>query len=163
MSNTNQNTKAAYSGTVTEWCPHCESEIEMSWDLKARGYKAYCPVCGEQLMLCDACKHGPDDAFHDDCDYNSCTHTCKHNKEPDKDFAFLLQFVEESLMDEEICRDQLRALWTAYCIKKDFSPDTLPYDLACRDLWDKVSGSEADTGDWCDFDSFDSFMCDMMV
>ena len=26
--------------TVTEWCPHCESEIEMTWNVEDRGYKA---------------------------------------------------------------------------------------------------------------------------
>ena len=32
--------------TATEWCPHCESEIEMTWNVEDRGYKAFCPVCG---------------------------------------------------------------------------------------------------------------------
>ncbi len=27
---------------VTELCPHCETEIEMSWDVKALGYKRPC-------------------------------------------------------------------------------------------------------------------------
>ena len=38
---------------VTEWCPHCESEITMTWDVQSMGYKAFCPVCGERLMHCD--------------------------------------------------------------------------------------------------------------
>lgn len=29
--------------TVTEWCPHCESEIEMTWNVEDRGYKSFCP------------------------------------------------------------------------------------------------------------------------
>ena len=41
---------------VTEWCPHCESEITMTWDVESMGYKAFCPVCGERLMLCDMCQ-----------------------------------------------------------------------------------------------------------
>lgn len=40
---------------VVEPCPHCESEIEMEWDVKTQGYKATCPVCGNLLMLCDEC------------------------------------------------------------------------------------------------------------
>ena len=40
--------------TVTEWCPHCESEIEMTWNVEDRGYKSFCPACGNRLMLCSA-------------------------------------------------------------------------------------------------------------
>lgn len=35
--------------TVTEWCPHCESEIEMTWNVEDRGYKSFCPACGNRL------------------------------------------------------------------------------------------------------------------
>lgn len=63
--------------TVTEVCPHCDSEIEMRWDTDTQGFKAFCPVCGKRLMLCDECRHagcGP-------CDYDSQSDTCKFNKE----------------------------------------------------------------------------------
>lgn len=62
------------SAEVTELCPHCESEVTLHWDVKDRGYKAYCPVCGERLMLCSAC--------HDDgygCDYDTETDGCRGN------------------------------------------------------------------------------------
>lgn len=63
--------------TVTEVCPHCESEIEMRWDTDKMGFKAYCPVCGNRLMLCDECRHaetpGP-------CDYDSALDCCQHNR-----------------------------------------------------------------------------------
>ena len=39
------------SCTVTERCQHCESEIMMRWNVEELGYRAYCPVCGEPLML----------------------------------------------------------------------------------------------------------------
>ena len=65
---------------VTEWCPHCESEITMTWDVRSMGYKAYGPVCGERLMLCDECQHsGPDGTYTGRCNYDSKTDTCKHN------------------------------------------------------------------------------------
>lgn len=41
---------------VTEYCAFCESEIEMKWNDEL-GYKAYCPFCGQRLMLCDECQH----------------------------------------------------------------------------------------------------------
>lgn len=61
--------------TVIEVCPHCENEIEMRWDTEALGYKAFCPVCGRRLMLCDECRHAGDGA----CDYDGKTDSCKHN------------------------------------------------------------------------------------
>lgn len=65
------------SFTVTEWCPHCESEIEMTWNVEDRGYKAFCPVCGKRLMLCDECQHA-DDALP--CDYDRETDSCRFNQ-----------------------------------------------------------------------------------
>ena len=62
---------------VTEWCAYCKSEIEMRWNTDVDGYKAYCPVCGNRLMLCDECQHSDD---HPNCDYDSNSDTCKHNR-----------------------------------------------------------------------------------
>lgn len=63
--------------TVTEVCPHCESEITMEWNVKTLGYKAYCPVCGNRLMLCDECQHGEPGHI---CDYDSNKDTCGFNR-----------------------------------------------------------------------------------
>lgn len=62
--------------TVVEFCPHCESEIEMQWNTDILGFEAFCPVCGKRLMLCDECRHAEDGAH---CDYDSETDSCKHN------------------------------------------------------------------------------------
>ena len=62
---------------VVEFCSDCETEIEMRWDVKTQGYKAFCPVCGERLMLCDACHHRTDGAYTDDCDYDIEAKTCR--------------------------------------------------------------------------------------
>lgn len=42
---------------VTEVCPNCDSEVEMRWNTDTMGYKAFCPICGKRLMLCDECRH----------------------------------------------------------------------------------------------------------
>jgi len=65
--------------TVTEYCSACESEIELKWDTKRMGYKAYCPVCGSRLMLCDECQHRTGGACTEDCDYSTSTDTCRFN------------------------------------------------------------------------------------
>ncbi|MDE7244129.1 MAG: helix-turn-helix transcriptional regulator [Oscillospiraceae bacterium] len=60
--------------TVTEFCPHCETEIEMRWDTDKQGFKAFCPSCGQRLMLCDECHQ-----LGGGCDYSSDTDSCKFN------------------------------------------------------------------------------------
>lgn len=65
---------------ITEVCPHCDREVTMTWDVKEDGYKAFCPYCGGRLMLCDECRH-QDGVFCDQCNYDSETGTCKHNRE----------------------------------------------------------------------------------
>ena len=79
------------------------------------------------------------------------------------EFQFLVQFSRENPLDEEICRDQLRALWTAYCLHHGRTVDTGSYDNEISELWSAVAETESDTGDWCGFDSFDNFMCYLLV
>ena len=40
---------------VTEYCPHCENESSMFWNVDEFGYKAFCPHCGKLMMLCAEC------------------------------------------------------------------------------------------------------------
>lgn len=63
---------------VTELCPNCGNEIEMTWNTDIWGYKAFCPVCGGRLMLCDECKHTEE--FGGKCDYDTKSDSCMHNK-----------------------------------------------------------------------------------
>ena len=77
--------------TVTEVCPHCENEIEMRWSTEAFGFKAFCPVCGKRLMLCDECRH----SNCGECDYDSRTDTCKHNNPSPKKTRIRLYICEE--------------------------------------------------------------------
>lgn len=67
-----------YGNTVIEFCPECSTEVEMRWNVERDGYKAFCPKCGNRLMLCDECQNR-DGEIHDDCDYNSLTDSCRFN------------------------------------------------------------------------------------
>ncbi len=62
---------------VIEVCPHCMNEIEMTWDTDQRGFKAFCPVCGKRLMLCDECMHLEDGRG---CDYDSKNDCCRFSR-----------------------------------------------------------------------------------
>lgn len=59
---------------VTELCPHCEREVDMSWSIEEDGYQTYCPYCGKRLMLCSECMEWE----QNNCDFNSKTGKCKH-------------------------------------------------------------------------------------
>lgn len=72
------------SGYVTELCSNCDTEVEMRWDVEMFGYKAYCPYCGQRLMLCDECQH-PNGEYDDNCDYCTETDSCRFNKKSDKE------------------------------------------------------------------------------
>ena len=74
------------------------------------------------------------------------------------EFEFLVQFIKRATFDLEVSRDQLRALWTAYCLHYHLVADTYQYDIAMLDLWGAVSETEGDTADWSDLDNFDDFM-----
>lgn len=56
-------------GYIVEWCCYCENQIVMLWDPENDGLSAYCPVCGNRMMLCDSCQG--------ECDYNYGNDTCK--------------------------------------------------------------------------------------
>lgn len=56
-------------GYVVEWCAHCENENVMLWDLEKYGRVAFCPVCGQKMMLCNTCEGA--------CDYDYGKDICK--------------------------------------------------------------------------------------
>lgn len=57
--------------TVVEVCAFCGVENEMVWDIDELGYEAFCPVCGNKMMLCDECMHSEDEMNENGnhCDY----------------------------------------------------------------------------------------------
>ncbi len=153
---------------VTEWCPNCESEIEMRWDTDTQGFKAFCPVCGQRLMLCDECHQ-----LSGSCSYDSKTDSCEFNQKSEEKMTlratdarnerrFIKAHINGVAFENDVCRDQLRCLWTAYCLRYNLVPDTRDYDNDLLSLWQKMddanNGGESETADWSDFDSFDLYM-----
>lgn len=86
--------------TVTEYCPNCDSEIEMRWNVETDGYKAFCPVCGKRLMLCDECHHRTGE-YVDDCDYCSATDECRFNRDR-------VALIEKKKIDLDLAAEQKR-------------------------------------------------------
>ena len=66
---------------VTEQCSNCEREVEIhGWDTERDGYQAFCPYCGEVLMLCDECQHSEQ---RQPCDFDMSTGMCRHRQRPE--------------------------------------------------------------------------------
>ena len=69
-----KNDMAPYSQTeenmIVEVCPHCDTEIYMRWSIEEDGYVAYCPYCGDTLLLCDECFHRDGNDGDGPCDFN---------------------------------------------------------------------------------------------
>lgn len=81
-----------------------------------------------------------------------------------QEYEFIRNFILGASLDEENARDQLRALWTAYCFHYGLDVDTAEYDSDLADIWERVRNcEEADTADWSDFNSFDNFMAKLLV
>lgn len=57
---------------------------------------------------------------------------------------------------EMLSRNQLRSLWTAYCILYGLEPDTYGYDARLGALWDAVIENRVVKGS---NDKFDDFTC----
>jgi len=81
----------------------------------------------------------------------------------EKEFHYIVQFAIGACFDQELCCDQMRALWTAYCFHHNLTVDTQAYDYDAQRLWQAVRETEEDTTFWGDFESFDSFLCKYLV
>lgn len=81
------------------------------------------------------------------------------------EFKYLKEFASGGDFDFQLLRNQLRALWTAFCFHTGFDVDTAQYDSYLRELWNAIPDSSTDLGDvdWHDFDDFDNFMCAYLV
>ncbi len=89
------------------------------------------------------------------------------NHEKESELQFIRDFVADACFENDICCDQLRSLWTAYCLRHDLIVDTYEYDQSIMDIWNVIEdaggGGEQDTAFWSNFDSFDDFMCAYLV
>lgn len=149
---------------VTEQCPHCEEEIEMYWNTDVRGFKAFCPVCGNRLMLCDECLH----MGRYTCDYDTTTDSCRHN-EPGPELSEFLDiygYIQRCRKDGKAGSVRfavlLREKWTMFCVGSRVRRDSPYYDCLCVALWCLVESCPMPEGCYNDFGSFKLFMGEYM-
>ena len=82
----------------------------------------------------------------------------------DVEMDWMKQFASENVFDCDVAREQLRDLWTAYCLHYDYLVDTKQNDDDLGELWKAVE-EEVETApdEWRDFQSFDDYMCEHLV
>ena len=80
-----------------------------------------------------------------------------------EELDFILAFVEENTFDAEIACQQLRSLWTAYCLHHGLDVDTRDYDDDISSIWSIMSENEEDNAYWSDFDSLNNYLCAELV
>lgn len=68
--NTQEITRSSRNNEVTEYCPQCDREIAVLWDVEHDGYQIFCPNCGETIMLCSMCDRDPCDWTENGCKYS---------------------------------------------------------------------------------------------
>ncbi len=165
--------------------------ISMDYDEDIQKEPAAAPAFVSDTMesyykgLCKSCPNGT-------CAYNStgeCRYpmvfhrhpernedgTCRSNT--DDELAYIVKFIAgmENGFTED-CADpsgaQLRALWTAYCLRKGLDVDTSKYDSALLTLWEAIPAALREAPEdanatevlmWADYDSFDAYMCKHLV
>lgn len=76
-----------------------------------------------------------------------------------RELQYIFSFVDEGCFDTELACNQLRSLWTAYCLHHGLDVDTREYDRGLLEIWTQVAVVEGDTANWSDYDSFEIFMC----
>lgn len=74
------------------------------------------------------------------------------------EYLYLKAFARQSFFDEEICRDHLRMLWTAFCLHHELLIDTASYDHYLLELWNEMCEFGDGKSEWDEFDDFDRFM-----
>ena len=61
-----------------------------------------------------------------------------------REFDYILECIESSEdLDEMIVMQQLRCLWTAFCLHHDLDVDTGKYDSKMQEMWDVMQENES--------------------
>ncbi len=77
------------------------------------------------------------------------------------EYQWICDYASSQEFDQEVCRNQLLSLWTAYCLHYDLWVDTKIYDTMASFLWTVVDNNNS--GPWKNFEEFDSFLCEYLV
>lgn len=81
-----------------------------------------------------------------------------------EEMNFMHKFAASGDFDYEVVCEQLRSLWTAYCLHYDLIVDTRLYDRDLKSLWRVLKErTDIEAANWNNFDTFDLFMCKYLI
>ena len=75
----------------------------------------------------------------------------------------LFEFAAAEDYSAGVVPEQLRSLWTAYCIHAELNVDTFGYDATLARLWNTVKNARNATKHWATFEQFDHYMANLLV
>ena len=76
-----------------------------------------------------------------------------------KEFQSIIEYISTADFDNSVCLEQLRALWTAYCIHNRYECDTYTYDVEIKELYKKYAQQNTSLT----VEQFDEFMCEHLI
>lgn len=75
-----------------------------------------------------------------------------------RELSWINSFASEGFFNDGTSANQLRALWTAYCLHHSLNTDTKDYDDDLRAIWQALQANGGALPYWDDYESFDNFM-----
>lgn len=115
-------------------CPFCSSKARI-----IRYYvpkMAFYPPSSRLSVECVVC--GAKSTFYsrEGTAVNAWNRRTKYDQ--DTEFDFIKECIKENDLSYTICLEQLRGLWTAYCLHNRYECDTSSYDHKLDELWTEV-------------------------
>lgn len=80
-----------------------------------------------------------------------------------EEFRFICSFAQMNDFGSETICDQLRSLWTAYCLHYGLEVDAARYDAMLWSAWCKLSAENTEAACWTSYDSFADYMAVLLV
>lgn len=74
------------------------------------------------------------------------------------ELEYIISFAKERDFEDKDEREQLRALWTAYCLHQNIDFDTFGYDMDIGCVWDAV----VEGNNNLDKEAFMMYMCEYL-
>lgn len=80
-----------------------------------------------------------------------------------EEFDIILEFIEGADFDEILYLQQLRALWTAFCIHRDEAVDTGSYYCYMLEMWSVMEENGTNPYSSTEYERFYNAMCKYLV
>ncbi len=89
---------------------------------------------------------------------------CEEPLDEQSEYEYILEYIESSdNLDEMVVMQQLRCLWTAYCLHQDLDVDTAKYDSRMVDMWNVMQENESAPYSSLEYERFYNAMSKYLV